>query len=358
MNNYFGFAHFMFNIIISLLCFFAYSIEGSTLTVESLAKYYDYTSSNKHQANKYILKQAGILKARQSFNSLFPARSNDAELLDDILTFIELTQAKLFNRGDKERWETKEFNWLVLSNRQRMMDALSILGFTEAILPRNKEWDAICVLGSTGPSMENRLKYAHKIYYELKNKPKDIILLAGERSAEVGIDGNEEELNKIVAKYNLDGIEELTETHMIIEAANKENFKNIQRHIINTPKGDVTRPTTETTIIELMKWLDNHPEIKRILFISEQPYVKYQEMIITRIIDKQKSDLTYEVIGSKITQEEANISNVVNSFSSYIFAKAPILIKSLNINVYEQNSQDRIKALYGKNKYIYKYLME
>jgi hypothetical protein len=79
-------------------------------------------------------------------------------------------------------------------------------------------------------------------------------------------------------------------------------YHKFKTSIIDTPAGNLSRPTTETTLKELLKWLDARKDIKKITFVSNQPYIKYQEAIIAQVL-KSHASISYEVIGPKVEKD-------------------------------------------------------
>jgi hypothetical protein len=203
-------------------------------------------------------------------------------LLEDILDFIQQTQEHfILRKGNQERWEVQASDWMG-KNTDEITKSVKELGFVEEITPMQKEIDAICILGSTFSSIQKRINYAGELIIRRQLTAKNLILLAGERKVSVNVDGDEQQLLQIAKKYNIDDLHKLTETHLIQAAyENSTIYNKLQTFVIDTPAGNLPRPTTETTIVELLKWQSTHKDIKRIIFVSNQPYVKYQEAIIS-----------------------------------------------------------------------------
>jgi hypothetical protein len=186
-------------------------------------------------------------------------------------------------------------------------------------------------------------------------KADNLILLAGERYVKTGLDGSEEELNNIALKYNLTNFTQVTETHLI-ETAYEESslYHKLPTYIIDTPKGDLPRPTTHTTIIELNKWMKQHEDIKNIIFISNQPYVKYQKAIITWILKTEGSPLDIEVVGAASNKTEAHA--LIKELGSFIFAATPNILMESGEKVEDLKLLEDFKELYATQPLIYQNL--
>ncbi|WP_339041281.1 hypothetical protein [Candidatus Lariskella endosymbiont of Hedychridium roseum] len=152
--------------------------------------------------------------------------------------------------------------WMT-ENKTPNIQNLKILGFINAIVPVMKKADALCILGATGPTMLSRIEYANSLL-ESGLKASSVILLTGERYVNTSVDGTEEELAEIADKFALSSWHEVTETHLMQYLYNQSDLhdKDLTLHVIDTPRQDLPRPTTQTTALELVSWLKLHDEIQ------------------------------------------------------------------------------------------------
>ena len=125
-------------------------------------------------------------------------------------------------------------------------------------------------------------------------------------------------------------------------------------YVIDTPAGVLPRPTTQTTIIELVKWLKQHEEIKTITFVSNQPYVKYQEAVIREVIKNLNAEIEIEVVGSACSDE--NAQPIIEALGSYIFAVTPEILIKFGGKITDPALIESFKALYAKQPLIYQNL--
>ncbi len=124
----------------------------------------------------------------------------------------------------------------------------------------------------------------------------------------------------IAKKYGVSDWKRLTETHLIqseYEASSLSKRK-LATYVINTPARELASPTTETTILELIKWLKRHPDIRTILFISNQPYTKYQDAVISLVLREKGIDIKFEVVGSAVTNF-SDIQPIIEGLGSCLF---------------------------------------
>ncbi len=328
----------------------------NTISMHDALNYYGFTTIDQKKAIEDLLHKGGIISVNQSLEQAFPNRSKESELVQDLLTFVKELQNKFVIRtGKQERWEVSAVDWMV-QNKNQLLEDLKVLGFVDDI-PAIKTTDAICILGGARSRMLNRLEYANSL---LENgvESKAIILLSGERYLTKNIDGNEEELQGLSKKFALDDWSKLTEMHLLKDLYNSSLLynKSINTYFIDTPSRDLPRPTTETTILELISWLKSHSEVQSIIFISNQPYVKYQEAIISAIFKENGINIKYQVVGSSAILEKDNIQPILEGFGTYIFAALPTILSNMNININDPLVNNVFKELYSKNPLIYRSL--
>ena len=322
--------------------------------------YYGFNEPQQKQSLELIMKKAGIIKPNETFMSLFPKRDNSDQLFQDVLHFVELTQKHFTIRsGAQERWEVQPTAWMI-DNKDEILLALENLNITNSVTPTFLNPDLTGVLGARMTAMVSRFRYLDELCNS-QLKIKFLALVTGERKVTIGgkgIDGNEEELAKIANKYNMT-IDQLTETQLMLEAYHgsvigsklpKENLI-----VIDTPARDLPRPTTETTIQELCNWLREHKnDVHSIIFISNQPHVKYQEAIIKEVFKQQGLSTKFEVVGYKIGEKNViKIQELVGALGSQIWAQTPELISQAKIHTNNQHLKDQFMELYKKQPLIY-----
>lgn len=315
----------------------------------NLLGHYGYQHPDQKKALEHLCHEAGILSSGQSFQDRFPIRKEKSELLQDLIDFVQITQKHfLLRSGIQERWEVKPANWMQVQ-KPETMEALKKLNVVEEITPQNKNPDVICVLGATFKTMTTRISYVVNQQITAKH----LVLLAGQRKATVGVDGSEAELAQIARHQGLATLTQLTETHLIQEAYQASTLYNkLSAHVIDTPVGNLPRPTTETTTLEFIKWLKQHPEVKSVLFISNQPFINYQKAVITEVFINEGFEIHFEVVGAAAA-EPLNVQKLVESIGSYIWAKTPQVLREIGFQVTDNNAIEQLKELYHNNPLIY-----
>jgi hypothetical protein len=328
---------------------------NKTYSVYDFLTYYGFDAQQKNSLEN-LFKESLIIEQGQSWKDLFLKRDNEEDLIFDILNMIQLTQEKFVVRsGTKERWEVAKQEW-IKNNKDETLSDLKILGFIDSIKPKIQFFDAVCILGATGPKMKDRIDYANFLI-ESGLKVKNIILLAGERYVTKNIDGKERELIELAKKLNINDWQKLTETDLISDLYNKSDLynRNLAYHLIDTLAMDLPRPTTQTTIIELIKFLNAHREIRNIIFISNQPYVKYQESVIRSVFDDFKINVNFEVVGSSYSDIK-DLQKPLEGLGSYIWAECPNALSKMNLKINDSKIREKFSKIYLHNPLIYKVL--
>ncbi len=355
-NNLFHrkYFHILLVVLISTVIFVRYQCSNRKYSLESALDYYEFTQQQQKDAIKNLLKQASIIPANNSFVNVFPENRTELQIIEDILHFVKSTQEKFVIRnGHQERWEISASEWMK-HNQQNIYNNLKILGFSDPIKPKTNVVDAICILGATRKRMADRLEYTESL---IKNglKTNTIILLTGERYVTENIDGTAEELSNIAHRFNIQNWKKLTETHLFEDLYGMSELqkRKLAKYTIDTPARDLQRPTTQSTLTELITWLKNHKNIKNILFVSNQPYAKYQKAIITSVFKDYKINIEFDVIGSGVQNKE-NIQQMIEGLGSYIWAMSPIVISKLGLKIDNKKIKDLFDKLYLKQPLIYK----
>jgi hypothetical protein len=318
--------------------------------------YYGFTTKNQKQALKSLLQQADTVVVGSTLDELFfRSGGNQEQLAKDLATIVAETQKKFFLRnGGKERWEVEGLAWMQ-QNKEQTLAHLKTLGFVDASVTSCKKFDALCILGGTRARMAQRIDYAESFMAQ-GGKANIVILLGGERYVTMGLelDGPEDALRSLAERLGIVDWHNLTETHIMkdIYGSSALQERGLMLAIIDTPRGDLPRPTTQTTIMELIHWLQQHPDVKSILFFSTQPYVLYQKAIISAILSSQKVTIKFEVIGpSTITIHD--LYAALEGLGSYFWAATPEVLQNMKINIAQDDLKQQMETLYGKNPLLY-----
>jgi hypothetical protein len=322
---------------------------GKTTSLWKILDFYGFDRLEQKQALQLLMQKAKIIKPTESFNALFPVRNNDSLLFSDLIIFLSLLQKHfIIRKGTQERWAMQNVPWME-ENPQEILAALMKLDIMEEIAPTFVKPDALCVLGARKNYMAVRLAYADKLLNNgiLQQENSHLILLTGQRKAIIGVDGTKDELVYISKKQNVKSIADLTETDLIKELYSHCSMaaKSVIPTLIDTPANGSSRPTTETTVEKLCAWLRRHSNVKQIVFISNQPHIKYQAAIIKKVFKQEKIRVAFEISGPKIPPA-VNIQEMISALGSQILAQTSEVITAASLEPRNKHLIKQLKAIY------------
>lgn len=314
---------------------------------------YGFQTLAQKEALKDLFLQSSVIPSHQSWENIFPKRSTKEQLAKDLLMLLQKVQTQFVLRsGNKERWEVSPLTWMS-KNIDKNFSQLETLGFINAIKPTLSTVDAVCILGSTKNSMQQRLDYAETLLQQ-GIAAKAVILLSGERFVTQEVDGSLQELQAMGKQLGINDWKQLTETNILAYLYEMAPLhkRALPTYVIDTPKGDLPRPTTQSTLWELVQWLKSHPEIKSILFISNQPYVCYQKAIIQSVLQEKGITLSIDVVGPAASPS-SHIQKIAEGLGSYLWAKAPLVLLNMEITLDTKELQEAFQKLYKMHPLIY-----
>lgn len=369
-NNLLRNKSLMFGLVATTLAaggmFYAYKnyVFRHPQNLNAVLDYYGFKSPEQKHALRFLMQKAGI---EDTDVMLERKAKSQIALSKAILDLVSKTQDKFTIRtGKQERWEVQTSDWMKDPTQQKqILSALEILNMTDAVSPVFKNRDVICVLGASRSIMVSRLDYAGELFTDGRLPAQWLIMLAGERYVTVdkngvSVDGSEEELSELAIKLGKD-FATLTETDLM--KASYESSKLYGKFpdhdvLIDTPRRNLPRPTTETTVAELCEWLKQHPEIHDITFISNQPHVEYQKAIIAQVFEKQGVKVSFEVIGPKyntslVNNDADKINYLMQALGSRIWAVTPAVMDAIGLDMSDPELRDEFKNLYEKQPLIY-----
>lgn len=320
--------------------------------------HYGFKQVEQKEALEFLMQKSGIIQPQQSFREAFPTRSNQSLLLKDILALVGSTQEKFTIRtGTQERWEVSPTRWME-ENREAVLAAITTLGLKEELPPTVQDSNVIVVLGARRSSMAARLDYAASLFNTGRLTAQHLMLLGGERRVTVGMEGSEAELKSLAEKYGVD-LPKLSEMHLMQEEYSRSAISGkLPTHVIDTPAGEFSRATTNTTVQDFCRWLKDHPEVERVTFISNQPHVKYQEGVIAEVFKREgvTAAVTFEVVGPKASAN-LSIQEFVGAVGSQIWAQTPGVVAKIGVNALDPETSADIlgsfEKLYSKQPLIY-----
>lgn len=332
-----------------------FTLKATLYSFENALDHYGFRDPAKKEDIRKLFELSSLIQPGESLNDAFPPRENLDEFLDDLLKIIEKTQQTFtMRKGTEERWQVTPASWID-GHQEDIIKALRALGFVNEVTPTRTSFDAVCILGAAVPRMKERVAYTESLL-EKSIKAKRLILVSGERYVTKNVDGSVEELSQIADKVGLQTWEKLTEATTLSYLAEESPLgkRQIPITVIDTPRRDLPRPTTQTTIEDLIGWLKENPDVKTLLFVSSQPYVLYQGIIIRTIFEHKRQEATFETVGTPADATKAKTSALVESFGSFLWAGLPSVLKRMSISIGQNSTlRERLQALYAQTPLIY-----
>lgn len=234
------------------------------------------------------------------------------EVADSVLQILELTgieydgsladivaqtQQSWLRKPDQERWQMEQE---VIEHEQSIKHVFDTLGLYTAVEPTYQEYDYVLILGALFSRIKDRLAYV--LYLWNKGvRFKQIVFLGAARPAVAAQGENMQEYLDWIGRDGLDMQEPQTETDVMKfvyhHMSMPDEVKNLPVTFIDTPMlensiGVVRRPTTGNTIDW---WLKEDPKPGSCLFVSNQPYVGYQNSVVQTLMPKS---FTVETVGT------------------------------------------------------------
>lgn len=265
-----------------------------------------------------------------------------------LLELIRTTQECWVRRGfstgqNKERWEIELPEWaLALEEDSDTIHALQKLGLNTERVPSpdimENPGHLWCILGATAPSVVKRIAFLARILEKDTKNPARILLLGAERPL-CEADGSTEYL-KLIAASQGKGVESLTETDLMTflwKQSPLDADKRIEVSVLNVPRKEgQKRPTTESTLEAFVAWVKEQKDpVTVISFVSNQPYLDYQEVIISHVTGLSGFKIPFKVKGPGCAFEHEallvkggqgkplTVASRINALGSLLWASLP-----------------------------------
>jgi len=244
--------------------------------------------------------KSGLPKSLFTLLEMFSANHNGS--LEDI---VAVTQKKWLRKAGSERWEMPiRFE----EKRNIVIPLLKDLQLVAKKVSQKKRYEYAIVLGALLPRVRSRLAYLVRCWKK-GVRFKSIIVLAGERPLHKTCESNEglfDSQNGILPfKENWTYVGALPKTEyemakVVFDQAKLPDSweKEVDIVFVNAPMkrrkdGVLLRPNTNDTV---KKWMDAKPKPGSCLVISNQPYIKYQDLVLKTLLPKT---FHIETVGGK-----------------------------------------------------------
>ncbi len=219
-------------------------------------------------------KNGGVSSELKSLVELFPLEYDGS-----LHSLVSATQSHWMQKGRK-RWE---FTPITPSDAAQYLCCIKLLDCYDDILPKKKQYDYAVLLGATVPRMRSRLDFL-KRHWDQGVRFHNLVFLCSKRPIDPLADGMITQCTEEEAGMSL-----------IQEIIPNDILSNIQITCISVPLENKDEksvfPNTADTIAS---WLKCSPNPGNCLFISNQPFIHYQDAIIRSILPKH---FIFETIG-------------------------------------------------------------
>lgn len=333
----------------------------------SLFSLYGWKTPDQQRAINNLLKRAGIREEEIIKNT-------GAERL---LTFLRLTQGAFFRRNPgQERQDLTTTLWMEDHKEENRRD-LQTLGFYKKNPIKTEDYDVVMVLGSSCFGMKKRL--CHVLDQPLKEGA-PVVFLTGDREVSF-VDGMDEEKKNRVRKILQSDPQELApKIHMVTESHGSGEYiynsteplketdlaaylyrihalpQGHDYYLLHTLRGDLPRPTTETTVAHAINWIiQNKLQDKSILFISDFPYLPTQEATIENVLMAKNVYPRY-ALGGPEAPEDVEIFRVLSELGAYIHAKTGFILAHMEDENISQNTREAFLDIYKNQVVLLPYL--
>ncbi len=240
------------------------------------------------------------------------------QLLRDIFAILSLppienlematliANQKFIRPRDKERWDG--YQTISEIERKKLEPLLRNSPLTCRIMPKQKRYESIVILGATSAAVEKRYKFLFDLSEQGICSEK-IYLLGSTRELKTG-NASDQEFAKQLEALSIP----TTEMEMMLKIWDQLEKPALFRTVVPIPvqapnHPDGTRANTEDTLNALIELND---DLKQVLIISNNPYVSYQHAVCRKVLGKH--DLAIETMGDAASIEE-RIENILDSIA-------------------------------------------
>lgn len=209
----------------------------------------------------------------------------------------------------KERWENDSTKIGLSPSNAKAILAIceGDLNLKQKMVPQGSNPIGILFLGATLSRVRTRLAFLNELYQTKKLSPTlPVYQLTGERELDEKAGETYQNLNDSsngLIAFRDDWTSSIASVRdegemvkLIFQQSRHKSLSESNIHYVYSPKGDMRRATTESTVVQWLK--DFSPASGKYIAISNQPYNIYQEAVIRRVLIKAgRSDICVEVVG-------------------------------------------------------------
>lgn len=238
----------------------------------------------------------------------------EVDSVNDLAAAKELSHKKMKRPKGKERWEN--YQTVTDLQKEKLKPVLFNSALVMRVSPSKNIYDSVAVFGATVTRVKSRLNY----FVELINNGlifnKTVYLLGSDRDLRSGNLEDQIYSNQLVQK----GINP-TEMQMMIclweEMKEKHSaLKEVRVIFVEArKKTGANRPSTIDNLEEIVK-LAQDIDGKNFLFISNNPYIAYQDAVCKKVLKKYGAIV--ETVGDAASENES-VENILDSVAMTLY---------------------------------------
>ncbi len=243
------------------------------------------------------------------------------QLLRDIFEITEIDNVEDFKFATQqanfrwirpkgyERWHI--YSILNDSQRAKLTKIINKSALAKAKMPTKKHYHAVVVFGATTTRVKTRMEFLMKLANQGVTWDK-VFLLGSTRDLNTGPDHDQK--MAIFLKMMGEAETEMVMLEYLWKQLNKPKFC-LNIPVISIQSGnrsDGTRANTEDTLVEMVKKIEN-AQGKNILFISNNPYICYQDAVAKKVLNS--FGVLVETVGEAMVSGES-MENVLDTTAS------------------------------------------
>ncbi len=215
-------------------------------------------------------------------------------------SIIQATQKHWLRKPGTERWEIETaYEHL----KPLLMPLFQKLGMIDEIKPTQTTYDYALVFGGLQAQLENRYSLALDLWKQ-GIRYKRLVFLLGDRP----LNPKKEEL----IHHPYSPKTEADIARIIFEQTDLPPAFNAEIAFISYPMKKTGRPTTADTVL---KWLSTHPTPGPIIALSNQPFVDYQQAVLSTLLPK---NFIIETVGNK-AQEAIPVGEILDTLTRKLY---------------------------------------
>lgn len=239
-------------------------------------------------------------------------RDASQECSHDLTALNDYAQKKFLRPKGAERLDKEAISHykqlcktLSVGQKEKLLNIFDTLGYVDTVYPRYKEYDFICIQGSTVPTMRQRVMFLARLVNEKKltiTPHTQIVFLAGERklfsseTPEVLLDTSPWEANPLWQEPDTLPLDEKEAALWVWEQLNLPPALREKPIVLINGKKRAGESRAQT-IDAALEWVTMEAVRGKVLMISSNPYIPYQETVMKCVVKKANKEGIIDIEG-------------------------------------------------------------